>query len=201
MGGRDISSSFARRRGETLPRRMWLIFPNVEGNRESSNEPASYNEDVSTGVRVRSRASLPETFELCASHYYSASERRIRNFTDHLVFSLLLMRPLYPHRCWRHVWDKMAHAFSDVHPSDLIHTTSHSAICYQRARFDAEILHSVMNMCCKPICTLESHPDAFYHGRRLMAIDGSKFNVADTPPPLGDPPITMEKAPFRKFKR
>ena len=123
----------------------------------------------------------PETFELCASHYCSASERRIRNFTDHLVFSLLLMRPLYPRRCWRHVWDKMAHTFSDVHPSDLIHTTSHSAICYQRARFDAEILHSVMNMCYKPICTLESHPDAFYHGRRLMAIDGSKFNVADTP--------------------
>jgi Transposase DDE domain len=121
-----------------------------------------------------------EDIEICSAQFPSSTTRRKRDFTPQLLFYLLLMHALWFRRSWGHVWEKMAHAFSDLHPSCLIHTCSDEAISEQRALFDVRILHLMMQRCCRPLCTLQRHPNAFYHARHLMAIDGTKFNTADT---------------------
>lgn len=123
----------------------------------------------------------PEDIDSCSAQFPSSTQRRLREFTSHLLFYLLLMHALWSRRSWLHAWEKMAHAFSDLHPSGIIHTCSHEAISEQRALFDVRILHRLMQRCCHPLCDPKRHPGAFYHGRRLIAIDGTKFNVADTP--------------------
>jgi hypothetical protein len=39
----------------------------------------------------------------------------------------------------------------------------------------------MQEQCCQPLASIDSCPDAFYRGLRLMAIDGSNFEVPDEP--------------------
>ena len=97
-----------------------------------------------------------------------------------MFFRQLLLNCLCARESQPSIWQNIAHPFSLLHPSDTIPVISAGAISYQRERFDPENLHLVMNESCQPLSDPTRHPNAFYHGHRLVAIDGTKFNVPDT---------------------
>lgn len=55
-----------------------------------------------------------------------------------------------------------------------------SAISYRRAQLGARPLAALFRRICRPLAS-EATPGAFLHGLRLMAIDGTTEEVADTP--------------------
>jgi hypothetical protein len=121
-----------------------------------------------------------DDFEICCAQFPSLVTRRKRCFTSYLLFLLLLMSTLWPRDSLGRIWKRLSHPFSDQHPSENIDSMTDSAISYQRARFDVGILPLFMRRMCKPICTPEGTSQAFYHGKRLVAIDGTKMKVPDT---------------------
>jgi hypothetical protein len=121
-----------------------------------------------------------DLLDRCFGPSRSSRKRRKRDFTDEMFFRQLIMNCLWARESQPSVWQNMAHPFALLHPSDTIPVISGGTISYQRERFDHENLHNVMKECCQPLSDPKRHPNAFYHGRRLVAIDGTKFNVPDT---------------------
>jgi hypothetical protein len=74
------------------------------------------------------------------------------------------------------VWDKLTHWLQDRFPQE---PAGASAVSYQRAILGAEPLQWLFEHGTHVLCTLET-AGAFYRGYRLMALDGSLFNVPDT---------------------
>lgn len=58
--------------------------------------------------------------------------------------------------------------------------TGRSAISMARARLGAEPLRRLLERCVRPIATAKT-PGAYYRGWRLVSLDGSTLDVADTP--------------------
>jgi hypothetical protein len=116
----------------------------------------------------------------CLGPSRASRKQRKRDFTSEMFFRQLLMNCLWAQESQPSAWQKLAHPFSLLHPSDTIPVISGGTISYQREHFDHTILHNVMKACCTPLSDPTRHPNAFYHGRRLVAIDGTKFNVPDT---------------------
>ena len=65
------------------------------------------------------------------------------------------------------------------HDSDA--TIAKSSISEMRGKIGYVPLQSLVARACLPLADAEHHPDAFYAGLRLVAIDGSNLDVADEP--------------------
>lgn len=61
---------------------------------------------------------------------------------------------------------------------------SNSALTQRRANLPLEIFEKIMKVALKPLALLEKHPDCFYNGLRLVAIDGSQFSAPNRAPIL-----------------
>jgi hypothetical protein len=60
-------------------------------------------------------------------------------------------------------------------------TMAKSAISKMRGKLGYQPLASLAQRCCIPLADAQRHPDAFYKGLRLVAIDGSNFELPDEP--------------------
>jgi transposase IS4-like protein/DDE family transposase len=60
-------------------------------------------------------------------------------------------------------------------------TPGRSALCQARQRLGVEPLRQLFSQVVRPLATPEQTPEAFYHGLRLMGIDGTVLDVPDTP--------------------
>src|SRR5260370_18122164 len=77
------------------------------------------------------------------------------------------------------VWDKLTHWLQDRFPEDPQEPAGPSALSYQRAIFGMEPLQWLFEQGTHVLCTRETE-GAWYRGDRLMALDGSLSNWADT---------------------
>jgi hypothetical protein len=59
---------------------------------------------------------------------------------------------------------------------------SDSSLSERRQTMDWPLWVALVSHACGPLAQETRHPDAFYKGRRLIGIDGSTWNVANTPP-------------------
>jgi hypothetical protein len=57
---------------------------------------------------------------------------------------------------------------------------SDSAISYRRQQLGSAPLAALFAHCCRPLCSKQT-PGAYRFGRRLVAIDGTRQDVAETP--------------------
>jgi hypothetical protein len=73
---------------------------------------------------------------------------------------------------------------------------SNSALSQRRARMGLEVFYQILRVALSPKAELKAHPQAFYKGKRLVGIDGSKFSVSNTPQISG----VMFKAASRRLK-
>ena len=73
---------------------------------------------------------------------------------------------------------------------------SDSALSQRRAVMPWEVFEMIMREALEPKADAQLHPQAFYHGLRLCAVDGTLFSVANTPVVK----MTMSKANSRRMK-
>lgn len=106
-------------------------------------------------------------------------QRRVRHFVPISVIWFLLMMALWTRLSQARVWDKLTHKLQLLHPDDHLRVAGAGALSYQRGVIGEGLLRRIMETCCHPLCSPQT-PGAFYKGYRLMAIDGTLFNVADT---------------------
>jgi hypothetical protein len=73
---------------------------------------------------------------------------------------------------------------------------SNAAISQRRSAMEFEPFHWLLRAALSPKADPKKHPKAFYKGKRLVALDGSKFSVSNTPQVAG----AMFKPVSRRFK-
>lgn len=56
---------------------------------------------------------------------------------------------------------------------------SKSSISGLRSKIGAAPFQELVQRCCLPLADPQTHPEAFYNGLRLVAIDGSNFEIPD----------------------
>ena len=72
---------------------------------------------------------------------------------------------------------------------------SESALSERRQGLPWAVFEEIMAVALRPLAKEGTHPEAFYAGRRLVGLDGTRFSLCNTPRVLGD----LSKAASRRF--
>jgi Insertion element 4 transposase N-terminal/Transposase DDE domain len=108
-----------------------------------------------------------------------AWEERERSLNMVAVISVIIAMGLLPSLSIPHVLQKMAQGLRYVWPDPDIKLPGASALSYRREQLGVEPLRQLFQQVCQP-CATPQTPGAFRFGLRLMAIDSTLENVADT---------------------
>lgn len=73
---------------------------------------------------------------------------------------------------------------------------SDSALSQRRTAAGLGVFEVIVRAALHPLAVLQEHPQAFYHGWRLIGMDGSQFSVSNTPQLLG----RLSKAASRRLR-
>ena len=122
-----------------------------------------------------------ELLQACAQLSVTQAQkaRRVRHFTALSVLWFVLAMVLWSRLAQGRVWDKLTHWLQDRDPQAPQEPAGASALSYQRALLGVEPLQQLFEQGTHLLCTPQT-PGAFYKGHRLMALDGSLFNLPDT---------------------
>ena len=136
-------------------------------------------EQISPGVLEKIYPT--KVIEQCVqgSEQWTGTQRRVRQSTALALVLFVMMLALWSRLNQRQVWQKLAGGLSKLHPEDLLCKMSSSALTGRRAELGSQVMEALMGVCCQPIARREQTPEAFFGRYRLMAIDGTLFNVAD----------------------
>jgi hypothetical protein len=141
------------------------------------------NDKMSQQVRLGMLEGVygPELLRHCAqqSPIRQQKARRLRHFTALSVLWFVLAMALWSRLAQGRVWDKLTHWLQDRDPAAPQEPAGASALSYQRALLGVEPLQQLFEQGTQLLCTPET-AGAWYRGHRLMALDGSLFNVPDT---------------------
>jgi Transposase DDE domain/Insertion element 4 transposase N-terminal len=136
-------------------------------------------EQISPGVLEKIYPT--EVIEQCVqgSNQWTGTQRRVRQSTALALVLFVMMLALWSRLNQRQVWQKLVGGLSKLHPEDVLYKMSSSALTGRRAELGSQVMQALMKTCCQPIARREQTPEAFFGRYRLMAIDGTLFNVAD----------------------
>jgi hypothetical protein len=81
----------------------------------------------------------------------------------------------------RLVWDKLVGKLTVLHPREPQSQLSASALSGRRQELGSQGLQALLHECCQVLAQPQTMPSAFFGRYRLMAIDGTVFNTAETP--------------------
>src|SRR5438128_2059268 len=141
------------------------------------------NDKISQQVRLKMFEQVypAELLHHCVQHspMRQQKRRRLRHFTALSVLWFLLAMVLWSRLAQKRVWDKLTHWLQDRYPQQPEDPAGASALSYQRTALGVEPLQWLFEQGTHLLCTPET-PGAFYRSHRLMALDGSLFNVPDT---------------------
>ncbi len=105
---------------------------------------------------------------------------RKRKLTFVLVVLLCIAMCLYTEEAIDDVLVKLMQGPRFLRPMDDLVGASQSAICQRRQQLGVVPMARLFRRVCQPLSSTDT-PGAFLFGLRLMAIDGTKEDVADTP--------------------
>jgi hypothetical protein len=105
---------------------------------------------------------------------------RERKLNMVVVMLLVISLNLYTHLSMGHVLRKLAQGLRFIWRDPDYELPEASAITYRRYQLGARPVVNLFHRVCRPIATAET-PGAFLFGLRLMAIDGTLEDIADTP--------------------
>ena len=108
------------------------------------------------------------------------AEQRKRKLPAHIVILLVIAMNLYTQESLTHVLVKMLRGLRLIWPDPEFVPASKGAITQARYRLGARPLVELFRRVCQPLAT-EATPGAFLFGLRLMAIDGTREDIPDTP--------------------
>jgi hypothetical protein len=86
---------------------------------------------------------------------------------------------LYPEAAYEEVFAVVAQGLAWASGAADPALVSKSSISALRSRIGSAPLRDLVGRCCVPMANPQEHPEAFYAGLRLVAIDGSCFDLPD----------------------
>jgi len=127
-------------------------------------------------------AAIPDDAVEAAIDATGTRERRRRRLPTHLVVTLVVAMGLWASESMRHVLAEVVAGWREGAGTDQVgwQLPSTAAIVQARQRAGARLLREVFQAVARPIATAQT-AGAFLGGLRLMAIDGTTIDVADTP--------------------
>ena len=131
---------------------------------------------LSTGVLARAFPAAIINEELDAHH---CNSERVRTFPASAVVYYTMALSLYSEAAYEAVFAAVTHglAWKDQKPVAPV-TVVKSAISKARSRLTWKALRAIAQRCLRPLAQPEQ-PHAFFAGYRLVAMDGSNFEVPD----------------------
>jgi hypothetical protein len=121
--------------------------------------------------------SMQQVKELLAIE--GVSEQRERKLNMAITVFIVIGMGLFSHLSIGKVLKQMAKGLRYIWPDPTYAVATDSAITYRRNQLGARPLVELFRRVCRPIATEET-PGAFLFGLRLMAIDGTTEDLADT---------------------
>jgi len=127
-------------------------------------------------------AAIPDEAVEAAIEATGTRERRRRRLPTHLVVTLVVAMGLWASESMRHVLAEVVAGWREGTASERAawRLPSTAAIVQARQRAGARLLRELFHAVARPIATARTG-GAFLGGLRLMAIDGTTLEVADTP--------------------
>ena len=110
---------------------------------------------------------------------HGVNSKRVRNFPAVATTYYCMALSLYPEAAYEDVFAAVAQGLSWMQGSRIAHTVASSSISTARQRIGVAPLQTLHQRACVPLADLKRHPHAFYAGLRLVAVDGSNFELAD----------------------
>lgn len=115
--------------------------------------------------------------ELLNAH--QCNSQRERSFPASAVVYYCMALSLYPEAAYADVFDAVAHGLAWRNRSEVPQSIKASSISVARSRLSWPVFKHLQQVACQPLADEATCPQAFYRGLRLMAIDGSNFEVPD----------------------
>lgn len=112
---------------------------------------------------------------------HGRNSRRIRAFPAVAGVYYVMALSLYPEASYEAVFSAVAQGLAWEAGAPQPAGVSKVAISLLRSRIGAQPLADLVQRCCVPLAEEATHPSAFYRGLRLVAFDGSSFELADDP--------------------
>jgi Insertion element 4 transposase N-terminal/Transposase DDE domain len=110
---------------------------------------------------------------------HGCNSQRIRRFPAVAGVYYTMALSLYPEAAYEEVFSVVAQGLAWAGGSSQPSPVSKSSISALRTRTGAAPLRDLIRSCCLPLADPARQPQAFYKGLRLMAIDGSRIELAD----------------------
>lgn len=112
---------------------------------------------------------------------HDCNSQRVRSFPAVAAVYYCMALSLYPEAAYEEVFavvtQGLAWAAGAAEPARV----AKSSISAARTRIAWKPLAALVQRCCTPLADARRHPQAFFAGLRLVAIDGSNFELPDEP--------------------
>jgi len=114
-----------------------------------------------------------------ALNAHGCNSQRIRRFPAVAGVYYTMALSLYPEAAYEEVFSVVAQGLAWAGGASQPPPVSKSSISALRTRTGCAPLRDLIRSCCLPMASPARQPQAFYQGLRLMAIDGSRIELAD----------------------
>ena len=104
---------------------------------------------------------------------------RVRSLPADVVAYYCMAMNLYPESAYEAVFSVVAQGLAWKRGGVAVPSVAKSSISAARTKLGVAPLKELQRRACVPLADSKRHPGAFYAGLRLVAIDGSNFEVAD----------------------
>ena len=110
---------------------------------------------------------------------HGRSSLRVRSFPAVVGVYYSIALSLYPEAAYEAVFAAVSQGLSWAAGAAAPATVSKASISVARSKIGAAPLQELVDRCCVPMAEEKFHPEAFYRGLRLVAMDGSHFELPD----------------------
>lgn len=107
------------------------------------------------------------------------NSQRLRSFPAVVGVYYCIALSLYPEAAYEEVFAAVSQGLAWAAGADAPSRISKVSISLGRSKIGAAPLAELVQRCCVPMAEARFHPEAFYRGLRLVAMDGSNFELPD----------------------
>ena len=112
---------------------------------------------------------------------HGRNSQRVRRFPAAAGVYYCIALSLYPESAYEDVFSVVAQGLAWAAGSAEPKRVAKSSISALRSRIGWQPLADLVRRCCVALADPQVHPEAFYRGLRLVAMDGSNFELPDEP--------------------
>ena len=110
---------------------------------------------------------------------HKVNSQRVRSLPAVATAYYCMALSLYPEAAYEDVFAVVAQGLAWMQGNQAVPTVAKSSISAARSKIGCAPLQVLHQRACVPLAEMKAQPHAFYAGLRLVAIDGSNFEVPD----------------------